>query len=123
MGQNTALIDLKIAQQELMLNHQELEKCADELKIANDSLDIGEIEKEKLAQELNDDLEDMMFTVSHKVRKSVAKILGISNLLCDDDTLCTNEWKELLQVIINSAESLNKSTEELSKFFHAKRGQ
>lgn len=122
MGQNTTLVDLKIAQQELILNHQQLEKCADELKIANENLDIGEIEKEKLAQDVNNDLEDMMFAVSHKVRKSVAKILGISNLLCDDDTLCTKEWKELLQVIINSAESLNKSTEELSKFIHAKRG-
>jgi signal transduction histidine kinase len=122
MGQNTTLVDLKIAQRELFINHQELEKCANELKIANENLDIGEMEKEKLLLEANNDLEDMMFVISHKVRKSVAKILGISNLLSDDDTLCTEEWKELLKIIIVAAESLNKSTEELSKFIHAKRG-
>lgn len=122
MEKNTTLEDLMIAQQELIINHKELEDCAKELKIANRNFDIGEIEKEKLAQDVNNDLEDMMFTISHKVRQSVAKILGISNLLSDHDNISTEEWKALIKVIIHSAESLNTATEELSKFIHLKRG-
>jgi signal transduction histidine kinase len=68
--------------------------------------------------ELNIDLENMMFTISHKVRKSVADIIGISKILCDDIDIELHEFKEMLGIIIQSAESLNLSTEELSKLIH-----
>ena len=118
----TTLKELKAAQEELILNHKELEKCSNDLRIANKNLNTGEIEKDKRADEINNDLGEMMFTVSHKVRKSVANILGISNLLCEDKDLGVEEWKEMLQIIIQSAESLNISTEELSKFIHLTKG-
>jgi signal transduction histidine kinase len=121
MNQSTTLIELKIAQQELLLHHKELEKCAHDLKIANENLDTGQLEKGKRANEVNSDLEEMMFTVSHRVRKSVANILGISNLLQTDKSLGIEEWREMLNIIIQSAESLNTSTEELSKFIHLKK--
>lgn len=121
MKQNNTLNDLKIAQQELIIHHQELEKCARDLKKANADLDIGEIEKEKLADEVNNNLEDMMFTISHKIRKSVANILGVSKLLCVDENLGDAELREMLTIIIQSAESLNSSTEELAKFIHLKK--
>jgi len=110
-----------MAQQELIIHHRELEKCAHDLKVANNNLSTGAAEKGKRADEVASDLEEMMFTVSHKVRKSVANILGISNLLQEDKSLGIQEWRELVRIITLSAESLNVSTEELSKFIHMKK--
>ena len=121
MNKSNPLNDLKIAQQKLITHHKELEKCAEDLKEANNNLDIGEIEKEKRLQEVNNNLKQMMFTISHKIRKSVANILGISKLLCEDKNLEANELREMLNIIIQSAESLNISTEELSKYIDLKK--
>jgi len=121
MSKNSTLNELKIAQQELLFHHRELEKCAHDLKVANENLGTGAVEKEKRAGEVHQDLEEMMFTVSHRVRKSVATILGISNLLEADSDMGVPEWREMLHIIIQSAESLNVSTEELSKFIHLKK--
>lgn len=121
MNQSKILNELKIAQQGLMLHHKELEKCAHDLRNANKNLDAAEVEKGKRANEVHSDLEEMMFTVSHRVRKSVANILGISNLLQTDNSLGVEDWKEMLAIITQSVESLNISTEELSKFIHLKK--
>jgi signal transduction histidine kinase len=121
MNQNIILDKLKIAKQELILNHEELEKCVRDLKIANKNLKIRETEKELKVVEINSNLNEMMFTISHKIRKSVANILGLSKLLCEDVHLQNNEVREILLLIIQSAESLNFSTEELSKFICLKR--
>jgi len=115
------LENLRIAQQELILNHEELLKCSHDLKIANENLDIGEVEKERRVVQVNEDLENMMFTISHRVRDSVAKILGISTLLCDSSDIKETEFREMLKIIIQSAESLNAATEELTKFISLKR--
>ena len=120
MNQSYTFNELKIAHQDLILQHKELEKCADDLKIANINLDNGEIDKVNRTIEVNNDLEQMMFTVSHKVRKSVANILGIADLLRTDKNLTVEELNEMLDIIIESAKSLNNSTEELSKFIHKK---
>ncbi|MDA6070866.1 hypothetical protein NJT12_14710 [Flavobacterium sp. AC] len=121
MDQNNILDKLKKAKQELILNHEELEKCTSDLKIATINLNIRETEKEFDMEEFNSNLEQMMFSISHKVRKSVANILGLSKLLCEDINLGNNELREVLLLIIQSAESLNTSTEELSKFICLKR--
>jgi signal transduction histidine kinase len=121
MEKSNTLDDLKNAQQELIIHHKELEKCTADLKQANDNLDFEEIEKEKRIVEVNKDLEDMLFTVSHNIRKSVANILGISRLLFDDENLEEAELREMLSIIIESAESLNISTEELSNFIYLKK--
>ncbi len=63
----------------------------------------------------------MLFTVSYNIRKSVANILGISRLLCEDENLEERELREMLTIIIESAESLNISTEELSNFIYLKK--
>ena len=110
----THFVDLKVAQEELTMNRLELEKCAAELKIATENLDIGEDKHVKNTAELNSNLENMMFAISHKVRKSVANIIGISKLVCEDKGINENELREMLHIIIHSAESLNVSTEELS---------
>ena len=122
MEKRKTLTDLKNARQELVIHHEELEKCAEDLKKAKENLDIGEIDKEKRIAEINNNLEDIMFTISHKIRKSVANILGISRLLCDDKNLGDEEMREMVTIIIESAESLNVSTEELSKYIYSKKG-
>lgn len=121
MNQSYTLNELKIAHQELILHHKELEKCAHDLKIANNNLNKKEIEKVNLINEVNNDLEEMMYTISHRVRKSVANILGISDLLRTDKSLSAEELNEMLDIIIQSAKSLSISTEELSKFIHLKK--
>lgn len=121
MKQNIILDKLKVAKQELILNHEELEKCVGDLKIATKNLNITKIDKELKIVEFNSNLEEMMFAISHKIRNSIANILGLSKLLCDDVDLQNNEVKEILFLIIQSAESLNFSTEELSKFICLKR--
>lgn len=121
MRQSTALDELKIAQQKLHRHHEELEKCAHDLEIANSKLDAGNCEKIKRADEVNTDLENMMFTVSHEIRNSVANILGISKLLCEDKDIALDEMKEMLHIIIHSAESLNVTTEKLCRFIHLKK--
>jgi signal transduction histidine kinase len=114
-----SLYDLKIAHQELVEHHKELEKCTAELKTANENLNSGEMKRTAL----DTNLEEIMFTISHRVRSSVANILGISNMICEDKTINADELREMLQIIIKSAESLNISTEELSKFTYIKRNQ
>jgi signal transduction histidine kinase len=121
MNQSHTLNELKIAHKELILHHKELEKCAHDLEIANINLDKGKIDKANRIIEVNNDLAEMMFTVSHRVRKSVANILGIAGLLRTDKSLNTEELNEMLDIIIESAKSLNISTEELSKFIHLKK--
>lgn len=121
MSTNTTLEELKLAQKELLIHHEELEKCSRELRSAKTNLNSGEKEKEERIRQLNGDLEEMMFILCHKVRKSVANILGISVLLQTDESLGIAEWKEMLDIIIKSAQLLNVATEELSKFIHSNR--
>lgn len=121
MSTNSPLEQLKRIQKELQVHHEELEKCSLELKEVNEKLDSELIEKDERINQLNSDLEKMMFILCHKVRKSVANILGISVLLQTDESLGIAEWKEMLDIIIKSAQSLNSATEELSKFIHVNR--
>ncbi len=69
MGTTATLEQLKLAQKELLLHHEELEKCSQELRIAKNKLKIGEEEKKEHIRQLNSDLEKMMFIVCHKVQE------------------------------------------------------
>jgi signal transduction histidine kinase len=121
MKRNYTIEELKSAHQDLILQHNELLKCTDDLKIANKSLDKGEIDKANLIIGVNHNLAEMIFNVSHKIRKSVANILGIADLLRTDKSLTKKDLNEMLDIIIESAKSLNISTTELSKFIHNKK--
>jgi hypothetical protein len=116
MTKKTTKEQLNEVRQEITLNHKALKKCHEDLKSANKKVNKSIQDKEKLAVKLNSDLEQMMFTISHKVRSSVANILTISALINENDTFETKELKEMLNIIFISAEALNKTTEELSKF-------
>ena len=67
MKQNATINELKVAQQELINYHCELEKCTRDLKIANENLSITATEKKNLAAAADSNSEDIMFTISHKI--------------------------------------------------------
>jgi signal transduction histidine kinase len=130
--------ELVIANGKLIYENSEKEKRAEELAIANKKLIFENSEKEKRAEELaviNNKLtkaeilqkdhiialEEMMFIISHKVRKPVANILGISYLLETCENRSDHEFKKLVQDIIESATCLNTFTQELSTCIHNKR--
>lgn len=132
MDKKTTLDKLIIAHKELVHQRKELEECNGKLARVNKKLHDKRIEKNKHAAELNDtdesnyaehtvDLDNLAHVISHKVRKSVANILGISNVLIENEDLSAEEIKELIDIIIQSAQSLNIFTEELSHSIHSKR--
>lgn len=85
-----------------------------------DVTDLKLAEKEK--QQYINDLEEMMFITSHKVRHPVTQIMGISNLLDDflvNEKLLTEE--ELIKIvgyIKTSINSLDEFTKELTTFMY-----
>lgn len=159
MDKATILENLILAHKELLLHHEELEKCNAELVIANVKLNKKQLGHSKLnatLQDANDvlvienkrkdkssiqlelanatlkkaalihhenkhDLDRIMHTLSHKIRKAVANILGICNLLMENEDLTSEEYSEMMNIIIYSAKSLNLFTEEISQTIHEKR--
>ena len=130
--------DLVLANKKLNQKQLKKGKQAATLEAANTKLIIEKLEKEEtdlllqlanselksaalLHSENQGDLNVMMFTLSHKIRKAVANILGISHLLMESEELSPEEFNKMIQIIIESAQSLNIFTEELSKSIHAKR--
>jgi signal transduction histidine kinase len=84
--------------------------------------DINALKKEVVIyNDSKQDLEKIMYTLSHKIRKEVANILGISNLLIEHEELTPTEFGEMMNIIIHSAQSLNIFTEEISNSIHKKR--
>ena len=59
------------------------------------------------------DLEEILFSLSHKVRQPVSNILGISNLL-DNDLIEINELRKIANCMRDSANSLDQFTKEMN---------
>jgi signal transduction histidine kinase len=118
MKKSYTLNDLKNAQQELLVHERDLDKCAADLKEVKVKLLSVKRKEERILREAYTSLEEMMFTISHKIRKSVATILGISKLLSEDANLQNHELRAFLDVIINAAKSLEKSTTDLTNYIH-----
>lgn len=124
--------ELVLANIELLYQNGEKEKRAAELVIANRDLILQNEEKEKKAVELigayrnlkNAEehlkdhilgLEEMMFITSHKVRKPVANIIGLTNML-DDFITSPVRLRKLIHFLKLSAEELDSFTKELTEF-------
>lgn len=121
MSPNTTFEELRKARQELIVYRTDFQKFTADLLTAKANLISNEIEKVKQAKETSRHLEEMMFTVSHKIRKSVANILGITHILREDINIGVEELKEMLDIIIDSADSLNLATEELTTQIYEKK--
>lgn len=130
--------ELVLAYSKLIFENTEKVKRNAELIIANQNLAYENCEKQKRALELaaansqlskaektqNDHLialEEMMFMISHKIRNSVANILGFSHLLQFEENHTAEELQKCIRNIIQSAKYLNVFTHELSAFIHSKR--
>jgi len=59
-------------------------------------------------------LEEILFSISHKVRQPVAHILGIANLL-DNDLITKEELNEIASYMKESSLNLHKFTHELTE--------
>lgn len=79
-----------------------------------DITDLKKAEQEK--QQYINDLEQMMFMTSHKVRHPISQLIGISNLL--EEELSKEEVTGIISYIKNSILSLETFTRELTMFIH-----
>lgn len=64
-------------------------------------------------------MEEMLFITSHKVRKPVANILALSNIIDSTDELNEHEIKAFGQLFCASAAELDDFTKELNSFLQA----
>ncbi|OAZ04993.1 histidine kinase dimerization/phospho-acceptor domain-containing protein [Flavobacterium succinicans] len=99
-----SLIDLQIEKEDLSIQvlHQFKELKSSEKVLKND---------------IHKGLEEIMFTISHKVRLPLTNILGLANLLTIIGN--TNEENlEFIELIKDSARDLDKITKELSSFIY-----
>lgn len=58
-------------------------------------------------------MDEMLFMISHKVRHSIAQILGLSHLI-DEETITQNEIKKIIKYMKEPAHSLELFTKELT---------
>ncbi len=80
-------------------------------------IDITELKiAEREKQQYINDLEEMMFITSHKVRHPVAQIVGLRMLLNED--LSHEELKQIISYTADSINSLETFTRELTMFIY-----
>lgn len=60
-------------------------------------------------------LEQVLFSLSHKIRQPVVNILGISNLL-ENELIDINELKKIIGYMRESTNSLDKYTKEMTEY-------
>lgn len=79
--------------------------------------DITELKKaEREKEQYINDLEEMMFITSHKVRHPVTQIIGITNLM--QESLTQEEVEKVMGYLKQSANSLDSFTKELTMFIY-----
>jgi signal transduction histidine kinase len=126
---------LLAANKELAKQNEQKQRRAEELHIANKELAFQNKEKEIRAAELlhainqlknaeeyqkeyAEGLKQMMFITSHRMRKPIAHILGISNLLDYNLIDSPEELKKMIKFIKVSAETLDNFTRDLTAFIY-----
>jgi signal transduction histidine kinase len=124
--------ELVIVNQELAFQNKEKGQRAAELLIANKELLFQNAERGKRAEELIKayqklrkaeehmkghiaGLEQMMFITSHKVRKPVANILGLTNLL-EEFIRSPAKLRKMVSYLKLSEQQLDDFTMELTEF-------
>jgi hypothetical protein len=106
---------IKIADQELIFQNYEKHKLEAELIIAKEELKRTKDHQKECVQ----GLEEIMF-ITQKLRQPITQIVGLSILLTD----CENSQGDLnrmINVIQNSAKSLDNFSRELTKLIHHKK--
>jgi signal transduction histidine kinase len=139
MDKSKNLEELMLAHEELIFKHDELVKCAAELTTANKELVFQHSEKDKQTTKLkaaNDSLkkseehqqehiqgmEKIMYMISHEVRQPVVNIIGLSNVI-DNDNNTPEELKKIAGLMKQSAQALDTFTRDLSKYIQEKQNE
>jgi hypothetical protein len=104
-------------EKELINTNNELET---KVKLSAEELLKKEIKHSLALQQHIIDLEEILFTLSHKFRHSVAKIMGLSDLL-DVTTNSIDEVYEIVSFIKKSTETLDSFTYELTQLAHERK--
>lgn len=83
---------------------------------------ISELQEKKIAADLlqrNKDLEQFAYIISHNLRSPVANIIGVANILSDDD-LTNEERKEFMEALIISVKKLDNVITDLNEILQVK---
>ena len=103
--------ELIVANQELILKNLEKEKLTEQLLIVNEELiKIEAVQKDHIEQ-----LEKMMFMISHEVRQPVAHLLGLSNLF-DEAVGNSPKLIKIVGFMKGAVKSLDIFTRDLTKY-------
>jgi CHASE3 domain sensor protein len=102
--------ELILANQELIIQNLEKEKLTEKLLIANQELIKIEIEQKQHIEEL----EKMMFMISHEVRQPVVHLLGLSNLF-DEAIGSSPNLVRIVGYMKGAVSSLDVFTRDLTK--------
>ncbi|MES2285298.1 MAG: histidine kinase dimerization/phospho-acceptor domain-containing protein [Bacteroidota bacterium] len=111
----TKNVSLKIANEEFFFQNHEKDKLETELIIANEELKRAKDHQKEYINEL----EELMF-ITHKLRQPITQILGLSILLTDS-CYTQNQLKRMIDMIGESARSLDNFTRELTTFTQRKK--
>lgn len=80
------------------------------------SMDISERKKAEQDREQHiEEIEQLLFKISHEVRQPVCHIIGVSNIL-DNNLITPEEFKTVVDYMRNSAILLDTYTKELTNF-------
>ncbi|WP_436516440.1 tetratricopeptide repeat protein [Ekhidna sp. To15] len=85
--------------------------------IAKQRGNILEVEKEELIKKLqsrNKSLQEFNSVISHNLREPLTQIIGLSDLLNDDEKESNGESKEMISRIVDSSNKVDKVIKELS---------
>lgn len=103
----------------------DLRKSLTDLQIEKEDLSLQLLQQFKelkrsektLKKDIHKGLEEIMFTISHKVRLPLTNILGLANLLTTIGN-SHEENLEFIELIKDSAKDLDKITKELCSFIY-----
>jgi len=105
--------DLEITNQKMVIHNAEREKLSIELSIAYKKLK----KADDYLKEYIQGLEEMMHMTSHRVRKPVANILGIANIISNFINSPVH-LKKMVKYLKTSATTLDAFTKELTEFIY-----
>jgi len=112
--------DLLLANKELIFQNDEKEKRASELIIANKELAFQNEEKEKRAVELIyaiKDLESFSYSVSHDLRTPLRAVYGFTKMLTEDyGPILDEEGHRLMNNIMKNAKKMGQLIDDLLAF-------
>ncbi|MDX2303061.1 MAG: PAS domain-containing protein [Microscillaceae bacterium] len=118
------ITDLKIAEQNTQMLNEELSQLNEELSASNEELLVKQFELRKVIEELeqrNHELDNIVYKISHDIRAPLASILGLVNIIKDEDN--TQNILKYVDLIEGRALKLDGFIRKMLDFAKANRGK